>query len=312
MFNVTGKEEIIAMFEEGVQSNVDANLVDLDVVQYMDANDADTVRACVNKILANVTSAIPAGLSIPKTSMYVSPVGSEGKITLITITISNSRTESVKEFKYTCSITTDNTVNKLVNFFKGVYGDLLVSMMVAKNLEVVNGVLAKAVENAGVGYSVVIVPEIGANVGKKISYISDNEIHFVADATKVFELDDILALKEVSEDYTEEQIAEAIAQITNTIVEAQTTEQLVGVQGGALVSYVCNIKPRVAPATMIKKVVSRNAKTLTGNKDALAYYSDGDTFAIVAKKDGQFEVVLSPFDLKTLRKVDVDVIKALA
>ena len=34
-------------------------------------------------------------------------------------------------------------------------------------------------------------------------------------------------------------------------------------------------------------------------------------FALIEKKDGELKVILSPFDIKTQRKVDLDVLKAV-
>ena len=42
------------------------------------------------------------------------------------------------------------------------------------------------------------------------------------------------------------------------------------------------------------------------------YYYVNDIFALVARRDGHFEVILAPFDVNTLRKVDVDILKEIA
>lgn len=77
-------------------------------------------------------------------------------------------------------------------------------------------------------------------------------------------------------------------------------------------AYICDISKRLKPLTLIKKICSKNIEKLRGSKDAVAYYFEDDVFALVERRDGNFTVVLSPFDVKTLRRVDVDVLKGIA
>lgn len=309
MYNLKDKEEILKMFHETVEENMSENCSDLALEQFMADSNVSLVRDCIDKIHANVLASVPLGIAVPKVAVYKYLTGSEDGITLAMITITNS-ISSDKKFSYSFSATVGDTVNKIRGFMEDVYSVLIVDFLINENLELVNSVVSQAVKGAGVSYEVSVVSPVG-NEGKKISMIGDKEVVFVADLDRVFDLDDILVLHDVGGLVTEEMVDNAFEQEVNAIATAQTVEQLVSIQGGLLVRYVCDISKLVKPATMIKKVTNRNVTTASKRKDGLFYYKDGDIFALVSKFEGNFEVVLSPFNLKTLRKEDVDVLGAI-
>ena len=88
---------------------------------------------------------------------------------------------------------------------------------------------------------------------------------------------------------------------------AQTTAQLVNMQGGALVAYICGISKRVKPMTIIKSIYSENVAT-SGKKNGIAYYLKDNVYAAINFTDGVPEVILSPFDINTFVNVDKDVL----
>ena len=91
----------------------------------------------------------------------------------------------------------------------------------------------------------------------------------------------------------------------------KSLRHLVEQNGGSLVTYVCDISTLVKPMTYIKKITNKNVENHRGNKDAILYYAKENVFALIAKRDGNLELILSPFDTTTLRKVDVDVMGAI-
>lgn len=308
MFNVKEKNELIALFTEGVAANLANNCEGLQLEEFMAGNKVDLVRDCVDKIHNNVLAAVPTNVEIPRISLYQSLQG-DGEISIIVLTITNC-ISGTKKFKFSFSATKRNTIGKISAFIQEVYEELILDSLMEANLVRVNEVLAQAVKDAGVGYEIKVVTPMG-NKGKKVALMTDNEIHFVADEDNVFALDDILVLHQVEEFVTEEMIQDAFKKEVDAIAEAQTTEQLVEKQGGMLVRYVCDISKLVKPMTIIKKITNKNVENIRGNKDAIVYYNKDGVFALLAKRDGQLEVILSPFDVKTLRKVDLDVLKAV-
>lgn len=312
MYNLQDKNNFISTFAETVMENKKRNLANLDLIGFMKQDKVDLVRSSIEKIQANIISAIPTELSIPKVSLYITPTGTEEEITVISVTVTN-KLKSNKKFKYTCKATQVDPITTLVEFFLGIYETLVVDEMKEANLVKVNEVIKEAVENAGLNYEVSITTDLG-NKGKKISYLGDDAIVFVCDEERIFETDDILVLQEVQEDglITEEHIEKAKAQLVEDFGKAQTPEQLIQLHGGVIAGYFCDISKHVKPMTLVKKVYNKNVLKVTGNKDTYAYFMQDNVFAVVAKREGEFEVVLSPFDIETFRKVDFDVLGAIA
>lgn len=276
----------------------------------MEADDVDDARDIIKRIQNVMVANIPEGLSVPKTSLYVSPVGNEG-ISLINIALVN-KMSAQKTFKYAITVTRDNAEEKVFDFMLSAYTALIIDELVNENLKKVNDVLTQAVAESGIDYGIKIVSSLG-NEGKKIASMSDDEIVFVADETRVFSLENIIVLLDgATELISEETIQKHYNSIVEELATAQTPEQLVGIHGGALVAHVCDISKRLKPMTLIKKVCSKNVDRLRGDKDTIAYYSKDDVYSLIARREGNFEVILSPFDTKTLRKVDVDVLKAIS
>lgn len=309
MYTIAKKDEILNGYLKFVKEGFEEHKETYTLDEAMKAGDVDRVRTIIKGIQNNAISSIPTGLPIPKASLYVNPIG-ENEITIINITLSN-KINSSKSFKFSYVATRNNTLQTVYEFISQVYLELLEDIMVEANLEIVNSILADAVKDADVPYTVSVISPLN-NGGKKIASITDDSIVFVADSSKILDIEDLLILQEPDELISEEQIEAAKSAIVNELATAQTPEELVGIYGGMLVSYVCNINKRVKPITLIKKVCSKKAASLHAKKEEIGYYNDNGVYSLVARRDGHFEVVLSPFDVETLRKVDFDVISALA
>ena len=312
MYSVEDKTSIVTSFTEGATAKIDANMTD-DIGGFMDKGVVDLVKDCITKFQKNIIAAVPEAVPVPAVSLYQSPLSTtdDGAIDIVSLSLSN-RINSTKKFKYTVRVTKNNIIQQLKDFFIPAYTELIVSSMVDSNLERVNDILAQAVEEAEVPYKVSFVSELG-NEGKKIATLFDDEVVFVADEDRALSLDSLMIVRVPDEDemITEEMIQNAYSALVSEIQECQTVEQLVA-NPGAFIRYVADISKHVKPSTIIKGICGKNVEKLTGNKDALAYYLRDNVFALVAKRGGNLEVVLSPFDLTTMRKVDVDVLKAIS
>lgn len=310
MFNLEMKESVLAQFKENIAANKEANCGDIDLGKYMEKGNVDLVRDCVTKVKDNVVASVPAGINIPRVSLYCRATGDDnGAISLVMVTITNVLS-SAKKFKFSLSLANRNATEVAFDFFEGIYERLIVDTMIEDNLQGVNDVLKKAAAEAGLSYTIKVVSPMG-NEGKKISFMSDEEICFVADADRALSLDDVLVLQEPEGLVTEEMIEGAFKVEVDTLAEAQTPEQLVAKHGGLLVQYVCDISKLVKPMTLIKKICNKNIKNTRGNKDCIMYYNENKVFALVAKREGNLEVILTPFETDTLRKVDVDVLAGM-
>lgn len=313
MVNAKQKESLFMAFVDAIKENVKENLGSLDMPALCASGDVETVKRAVEKIRSNVTSAIPQGYAIPKASLYTSCSGTEDndkKISMISVSLTNGWKDE-KKFKFSIKVFADKyAVSNLVEFFQSGYSELFEDILVCENLDAVNAVIGECAQAAGLPYEVKVVSPLYMN-GKKLRYISDDSVEFVVDINKIFDIEDIMALQVPDEMIKEEQIAAAKQNVTDELGLYQTTPQLVGAHGGKLIKYLCNIGTQVKAMTLIRKVNNKNVERLTGAKDTTAYYEKDGVYAVVARRDGAFEVLLKPFDMETLVNADVDVLKAI-
>lgn len=310
MINTKLKNEVIESLVEDSNTRFKENLADLDLVGFMQKDDVDLVKNAVNKIKANVIASIPEGIPVPGTSLYVSCTGTESEITVINLSI-NNKIKAEKTFKFAKSFISDDAIVKNIGeFFVDVYSELVLDIMAEDNLEQINALISDAAGD--VGYKVSLASVIGGS-DKKILFISDDEVVFNADLDRVFAVDDILALQEPDEEglIKEEDIEAAKKQIKEVFEVAQTPVQLIENHGGVFISYFANISKTVKPMTLIKQVTGWTPAGVKNQKNAVCYYSEGDVYALIAKREGKLEVLLSPFNTETFRNEKVDVLKAI-
>lgn len=309
MVNVAKVEELRASFKEMVNVNFERDCQNLEIVKFMEEDKVDLVKMCVMKIKNIVLSSIPEGVAIPGISIFQKYVG-EGEITGITVTVSN-RISDTKKFKFRHIANRGNVIESLKRFFTDVYETLMVDSLMEVNIKRINEVMEAVCKDAGLSYKVKVVSPLEYE-GKKIAMMTDEEIQFVVSRDRIFNLDDVLVLRDVDSVVTEEMIEYAFNHEIEEVSEAQTPEQLVEKHGGALMMYVCDLSKRTRPMTYIKKITNKNIMGNRNKCDEVLYFLKGDVFALVARRDGNMEVVLSPFNTKTFRKVDVDVLAEIA
>ena len=313
MVNAGQVKEIVAQFKQRAEELSTEVREKADVHFIINNNDVDLVRDMVRSIQNIMIGSIPTGFKIPKIVLHTSSFGEE-KVAYIKLKVINSL-HSDKKFSFGTTVTTDDEeriYDHIYDFLYEVYEKLLIDDIATQNLIKVNDVLNQAVASSSIDYGIRIVTSLG-NEGKKVAYIADDEVVFVADYDRIFSLDDIIVfLDEPTEEISNDVIQDHFQAIVDELSLAQTPVQLVNAQGGVLVSYVCDINKRVKPMTIIKKVCNKNVRKLNTSKDVIAYYNEDNVYALLSCKEGVFEVILSPFDTKTLCKVDVDVIKKIS
>ena len=310
MINEVTKNELVGGFIEGTNELFAKAKDKFSFTEAMQKCDVDGIRDILRNVQNIMIGCIPEGIQIPKVSLFVHASGAE-VIKVVKVSICNTRLNT-QEFKFTTSFTDSTSVDFIFDYFQSIYVDLLVNELVNINLNSVNTLIADVVAKANINYSIKVVAPLGCD-GKTLSYISDDEIVFVADEGRVFDLDDVIVLFDEPRDgVTEDVIAKHVQALVDELETVQSTAQLAGIHGGSLISYVCDISKRLKPATLIKKVCNKNLKTLVGNTDTLAYYNQDGIFSIVERKDGEFSVVLSPINLDTLLKEDFDVLSTIS
>lgn len=318
MYNEKQKSEILNTFYNNVTKNREANLSSLDLASIMKSDSVEKTKEAIEKIQANCISAIPEGVPVPAISLYITPSSLDGLegIALATISVTN-RVKATKKFKYTyvAEQSNPNDVKNVTDFFESVYSQLIEDYLAEENLKIVNQVLAEESEKAEVPYRIEVVTALGQG-NKVLAYASDDKVVYVADAERVFKLDDILALQPITEDLLEVEkttIENAKEQIRDCFSTAQTSAQAIASHGGVLIQYLCNLSARKKALNLVKKLGKDVDKiTTSGSKDGLFIYEKDNVCAVIAREDGELKVALSPFDTETYKNVDKDVLAEIA
>lgn len=312
MINLATRNELLEQFKARANERLVENCQDVDFKKYFADADLYMVKNGIKKIKDNVYGALPLGYAFEKTFMYVTATGdAHSAMSVVNISISTS-SKSVEDFKFKTAVTADSTYSAVVDYMIGVYSVLLLDAMEKVNLKKVNEVLAEITEKAGVDYSVSVVSSTD-RAGRKINYMSDDELELVADEDMVFQLDDLVVMKDVDDVIVTEDLKEQVMQQEIDAMKlAQTPEQYMKAKAGFLAGYVADVRKQVKPLTYIKKITSKNVRSGRGKKDCLMYFFEDGVFALVEQKDEQLNVVLSPFNVETYEKVDVDVLAKIA
>lgn len=311
MIVTSEKESILRKFEDEADKNISA-MGEFDIAGLCKVGDSNSIVAIVDEIRDAILAAIPEGYAVPKTLIYTacSSFKDDGGINLISVSINPSSRET-KKFRFVQQfIVMANVLDDIETYIYESFRELLLDNIIDKNIAEVNELLAGMCEKAGVGYTISLVSPLNQG-NKKLSYISDDEIVFVADRDRIFAVQDIMVFQSESSLVSAEDIEKAKIPLVDEISANQTAVQLVASHGGSLVKYLCDVSSLVKPMTFIRKVASKNVEKLLGSKDTLAYYEKNGVFAIVERSNGDISLVLKPFDVQTLEPSDVDVLKEI-
>lgn len=306
MYNLKKKEEILQQFIETADMNLELVKSYGNLAECMEKDDADMVKYLIKEAVKVVRGSVPEELDVPAISVLANQSGDAERITVIDLGLRNKYSSEIK-FNFKKQIVfSEDVFEVLADFIKFVCSELIVDALIRANLEVVNAKLKEIGEKAGNTFTVRIVSPLACE-GHKVVSILDEEVVFVADETRILSMDDILLFFEPNEVVSQEAIDKAYEETVAEFAKAQTTPQFLGVHE-PLVGYICDISKLVKPITIIKKVYSKNVKNLHGKRDTLAYFNNGEVFAVVSATAEGKEVVLKPFNIETLEVVDFDVL----
>lgn len=311
MYNLKMRDEFVKNFFAGADANYELVCSYGSVAESMKNDDPDMVRYLINKFKVALSSLVPAELDVPEVSVYTNMNGDDNCIKTIDLTLRNKNSSSV-EFKFKKQVVySEDVFDIIAGFLKMSWAELITDAMIRANLEEVNAMFAKIGEEAGNSFKVKVVSPLG-RYGHKVAEISDDEIIYVADETRILDMDDILIFCEPNENLPQEAIDAGYKDTVARFAKAQTTPQFVGVHEPT-VGYICDISKLVKPLTIIKKVYSKNALKLKKdvNKDIKAYFNNGEVFSVVSATPEGRDVVLKPFNIDTLEVVDFDVLAAI-
>lgn len=307
MYNVEMKDRIINNFTALADANLEVAKTYGSIVDNMKADNVSVVKHLVKRVVEVVAMAVPEDIDVAGTSIFINLRGSEDMITTIEVTIKN-KYSSKREFKFKKNIVYSESVFEvLADFAKCTYIELISDALINKNLEILNAKLEEICKEAGNTFKVKVISPVGGD-GRKVVKITDDEIVFVADETRILNMNDILLFCEPTEFISEDVIkTEGFNKEVAIFASAQTTPQFLEAHD-PLIGHICDISKLIKPITLIKKVYSKNVKKLRGNKESMAYFMEGDVFAVVHASEEGKEVALQPFNVHNLEVVDYDVL----
>lgn len=308
MYNIERKNQLVKEFCDNVDLNMDylKCYCNLDVA--VKNGDVEMVKNFMNEVSRVMLSSVPEEVEVPGVTVYPLFSG-EDAITLIDVTLRNKYSAEYA-FKIKRQIVvSDDIFEMLIDFFKCGYVELLTDAIVRENLVVVNAKLDEIAKEAGNTFKVEIVSPM-TNDGKKLAFISDEKVVYVAEEERVLSMDDILVFAEPSEFVTEDMITEGMKREVAAFAQAQTTPQFVGVHE-PLVEHICGLNSLTKAFTLIKKVNSKNVMKLRGSKETLAFFSKDKVYSVLSVTTEGKEVILKPFNVDTLEVVDMDVLKEI-
>lgn len=302
------KEKIVDDFKSTVSNACGGVMQKYFIADHIEGGYVENIKQEFKRLNSFMKTLVPKGIKIDSPKLRLTLVGET-----VTVTIRNSEADSalkykfVKQFTKRSNSTNESMFLEYADWLYDLYEVLLVSAMAQKNVDAVNEVLDEICRTAEIPYSVKVIIPFGQG-GKRLAYLSDDEIVYCADIDKIFELEDLAVMSEPGELLSEDDILEAKNKIAQEYSTAHTVFEFVKAKGFGLISYLCG-KTAKGVMSQIKEVTTKNIVSHSRRVDGLAYYSQDDVYALAKFEGGEVEVVLSPFNIKTLEPVEgVDVV----
>lgn len=303
---------IYAEATEGINNLVELKKTQVAAIQNMGVDEG---LAAVSALVADIEAIIKApridGVGLPS---YLSKITvSEETISPITITV---RTKQKSAYKYAKSAEIQVDEDLVKNIGK-VYVDALYNMFyieqAIENVNELNAKVADIIKENEIPYSFEFV--VNDDSDAMVLSISNDNVVFNADVTQAHNISD-LGIFQSGDEYSDLVAKEATDKLVEALKGIQTTVQLV--KGNvSLIKEVTGVSTKKRASKLIRESYHRQAKNLGAVKSGVGYFEgtttvdgeEAEIFALVSKDiEGNLEVVLNPFDIKTLFNVEYDVI----
>lgn len=203
------------------------------------------------------------------------------------------------------------------DFFKDLvkgYADAICAMcyidMAQDNLDAVNNTMAGFVAELNLPYTFSFVLDT-EGVDAPVQYIDDTTVRFNVSVENALNAGAIQIFDE-SDGYMGYCTDLAIENFKKAVAPISTTVELIRANIDAFIALVPGLKTRKRADKILRMTYHKKAEFLSGKKVAIGYVEVNDAFALVEKDGEDYRVVLSPFSVKTLERVDMDVLTAAA
>lgn len=313
----------ITTIATGIYGMVSSNLVKLAEVNEgtlakVKSMDAETAVSKIRELVAGVenimTAAVFEGKGLPQ---YLTKVTyTEGNLDEVTVSV---RTKLRSPYKYVKEQTIpvdENFITAVGKLFTDALFDMYYIDAARENVAELNGKLLSITMENEIPYTVAF--DVAPDSSAMVLDISDNCIVFNADVKSAHNIDS-LPLYAGGDEYHDFVHDRAVEEIVSALKTAQTPVQLIKSKLG-IIRDVTGVSTKKRVDKLIRCSFHRKAENLDKVKSGVGYYEGkaeingetADVFALVSKNEGgEYEVYLSPFNVKTLDNVDFDVLNAV-
>lgn len=292
------------------------------------AVESDSLRVLVELFYNASYGSLPHDVSIEDTSLRVNLSDVEGGATTINVTVRN-RHETEFPFKYKSMFTTNSSMEEIGTFFIQIFRTILENALLKENAKVLDELAEKVAGTAGLGFKVRFAPDSLAS-NRAVVKVSDEEVVFAVSREKLLSLEKLVLLSIdpavnlieiedeqgvhlVEDEELRERYNKALDKEATAWSVATTPVELIAAKV-PLLKYLVEYGLK-RPATLVREVFSNRLEAVgrfAKDKNLTAFYLQDDVFGAVIREDGEFSVLLSPFNTKTLEKADVDLLAEAA
>lgn len=248
------------------------------------------------------------GTSLPKFLTSFTSYSENDNLASIILTIKSKLKDAVK-YKKEVEIKVDEDFMKnFVNAYTSAIFDMYYRSQANANLEEVNNFFEKICVENNIPYTFGFAL---VDSNEYVTYIDNNKVIFNASLEAALEVSKN-GLFQSGDEYFDLVREQQTEQLVDALLVTQTTTQLIKANID-IINTLIGYTTKKRADRLIRGAYHKKAEHFDKIKAGFGYYEkeDGDTtiFSILEKKaDGSIEVALSPFDIKTLLNVDLDVV----
>ena len=311
----------IKKIADGIYSSAMDSLVKLEanktaVVKGIAKKKDDDFSSIISQLVSDIETIIKGtyfeGISVPDFISKITVVQDEDGRTL-TISI-RSKLKAAYKFVRERNVTiTDNIVEDIATFYIDALFEMFYLDMAHKNVTALNDKIAGIVEENEIPYSVVFV--VSDTAKTIVSSITDNCLVLNASISEAHNIASLGLFYEGSE-YNDMVAAEAAKKLADELKAVQTPVQFLK-SNNDLIKKLTGVSTKKRANKLIREIHHRKVENLDAVKQGIGYFNaevevageQVEIFALVEKaEDGTKTVILSPFNVKTLEKVDYNVL----
>lgn len=237
----------------------------------------------------------------------------DGKLDYIELTI-KSRLKAEYPYRHAVTIKCDdNLIKTMCETYAYALIQLLYVDFAGENIKEANSVIAGLIAENEIPFTFEFTI---SDKSAMINSITDSKVVFNASIENAFELSRN-PLFQSGDEYSDRVRETAVTALVERLKSVQTTTQLIKA-GVDIIVELTGVKTKKRADKLIRQTYHKKAEHFNAVKTGIGYYEgtakvDGEEteiFALLEKKeDGTIEVILAPFDIKTLFTVKADVLK---